>query len=180
MYAFNIPYEVVVEISFVALVVSYHCNVLSVDIPKRLIRVNLLFSEVFQVVAVLVLCSSDRPLGIWTMIHINRPWSKDWWQPVDLPTGAVMTLRYPTGDDPAHPYSMTVPRPRPLARTSLRGRIKGSCMWQFILILIIILINILFFFNYLYSTCSAIVAITFFMLIVQLVVGSRKFYLLYM
>ena len=52
MYVLNIFCEVVVVISVVALVVFYHCSALSVDIQKRFIRVNLIFSEVFQVIGV--------------------------------------------------------------------------------------------------------------------------------
>ena len=44
MYTFNILCEVVVDISC--------CSALSVDIQKRLIRVNFLFSKVFQVIGV--------------------------------------------------------------------------------------------------------------------------------
>ena len=54
MYTFNILCEVVVDISC--------CSALSVDIQKRLIRVNLLFSEVFQVVGVFCEVQTDRNL----------------------------------------------------------------------------------------------------------------------
>ena len=84
MYTFNILCEVVVDISC--------CSALSVDIQKRLIRVNLYFQKFFKSLGYFV---KFRPIGIWTMIHINRPWPKNWCQPVDLPTGAVADAEVP-------------------------------------------------------------------------------------